>query len=84
MPNFTASRPAQRLAQSLLTAWSAGDTAALSASLQSASAPASEQRPEDDVLELVKAIGTKLCEPADAEETRASVKLLSHLARPRF
>ncbi|MBZ5602457.1 MAG: hypothetical protein LAO79_09140 [Acidobacteriia bacterium] len=82
MTTFAASTvtAAQRLAQSLLNAWSVGDHEGVAAMLRRA--PQAE--PDDDVMDLVRAIGAKLAEPLDAEETRASVKLLSHLARPRF
>jgi len=82
MAAATMSSPAQRLALSLLNAWSNGDQAAIASTLESAAAPRYEDG--DDVLELVVAIGAKLRGNSTPEDVRASVKLLSHLARPRF
>ena len=82
MAAATMSSPAQRLALSLLNAWSNGDQAGIASTLESAAAPRYEDG--DDVLELVVAIGAKLRGNSTPEDVRASVKLLSHLARPRF
>jgi len=66
----------QRLAQSLLVAFSAGDRVELDRVLDRAAA----LRGNDD-MELLKEIGDCLRTASDPAEMRASVKLLTHLAR---
>ena len=84
MTPTTCRKPAQRLAASLLSAWSSGDRRGLAVTLERPADYWALDPEERDVVELIRGIGLKMRDAGERfnhDEMRASLKLLRHFAR---